>query len=56
MKKLDSFTLKIIAIITMLLDHIYTYIGPSMSIPIWFGYLGKISAPIFFYLIIEGEF
>ena len=57
MKKLSSFTLKIIAIISMLLDHIYTYIGGAgMDIPIWFGYLGKIAAPIFFYLIVEGFF
>ena len=57
MKKLDSFTLKIIAIITMLLDHIYTYMIPAgVDVPIWFGYLGKLSAPIFFYLIVEGFF
>ena len=55
MKKLDSFTLKIIAIITMLLDHVYTYItSTGINIPIWFGYLGKLAAPIFFYLIVEG--
>ena len=57
MKKLNSFTLKIIAMITMLLDHVYTYIGQSgIDVPIWFGYLGKIAAPIFFYLIVEGFF
>ncbi|MGL4337575.1 MAG: TraX family protein [Turicibacter sp.] len=54
MKIFDSFTLKIIAIFTMLLDHIYTYVGGD--IPIWFGYLGKLAAPIFFYLIVEGFF
>lgn len=47
----SSFTLKIIAMIFMALDHIYTYL-PGM--PIWFGYLGKCSAPIFFYLIVDG--
>ena len=57
MKKLDSFTLKIIAIITMLLDHIYTFLSPvGVNVPIWFGYLGKLAAPIFFYLIVEGFF
>ena len=57
MKKLNSFTLKIIAMITMLLDHVYTYIGQSgIDVPIWFGYLGKLAAPIFFYLIVEGFF
>ena len=57
MKKLDSFTLKIIAIVTMLLDHIYTFLSPvGVNVPIWFGYLGKLAAPIFFYLIVEGFF
>lgn len=57
MKRLDSFTLKILAIITMTLDHVYTYLGGAgINIPIWFGYLGKIAAPIFFYLIVEGFF
>lgn len=52
---MSSFTLKILAIILMAMDHIYTYIGGSgIDIPIWFGYLGKLAAPIFFYLIVEG--
>lgn len=56
MKCLSSFSLKIIAIITMTLDHILYFIGlkGGIEIPIWFGYLGKIAAPIFFFLIIEG--
>ncbi len=58
MKKLDSFTLKIIAMIFMLMDHILTYIGTGggVNIPMWFGYFGKIAAPIFFFLIVEGFF
>lgn len=40
----------------MAMDHIYTYLGGALNggVPIWFGYLGKLAAPIFFYLIIEG--
>jgi TraX protein len=56
MKIFNSFTLKAIAIITMLMDHIYTYLNGIYDIPIWFGYLGKLSAPIFFFLIVEGFF
>lgn len=58
MKYLSSFTLKILAIITMTLDHILYFIGVKggVEIPIWFGYLGKLAAPIFFFLIIEGFF
>lgn len=52
MQIFSSFTLKIMAIIFMAMDHIYTYIGGDT--PIWFGYLGKLAAPIFFYLIVEG--
>ncbi|WP_252235229.1 TraX family protein [Clostridium sp. ZS1] len=54
----NSFQLKVIALIFMILDHIYTYMGSvsGVNIPIWFGYLGKLAAPIFFYLIVEGFF
>lgn len=56
MKLFSSFTLKFMAIIFMAMDHIYTYLGGALNggVPIWFGYLGKLAAPIFFYLIIEG--
>ena len=56
MKLFSNFTLKIMAIIFMAIDHIYTYMnGPlNNQVPIWFGYLGKLAAPIFFYLIVEG--
>lgn len=57
MQKFSSFTLKIMAIIFMAMDHIYTYFSPAgVNIPIWFGYLGKLASPIFFYLIVEGFF
>lgn len=56
MKLLSNFTLKVMAIIFMAMDHILTYIGATtnVNIPIWFGYFGKLAAPIFFYLIVEG--
>lgn len=56
MKLFSSFMLKFMAIIFMAMDHIYTYLGGALNggVPIWFGYLGKLAAPIFFYLIIEG--
>lgn len=57
MNLFSSFTLKMMAIIFMAMDHIYTYIGRAgVDIPIWFGYIGKIAAPIFFYLVVEGFF
>lgn len=48
---MNSFILKILGIVLMVLDHVYTYLP---DITIWFGYLGKLSAPIFFFLIVEG--
>ncbi|MGL4738899.1 MAG: TraX family protein, partial [Cellulosilyticaceae bacterium] len=57
MNVLSSFTLKMMAIIFMAMDHMYTYMGRAgFNIPIWFGYIGKIAAPIFFYLVVEGFF
>lgn len=57
MQKFSSFTLKIMAIIFMAMDHIYTYFSHAgVDIPIWFGYIGKLASPIFFYLIVEGFF
>ena len=38
--------LKLIALICMLIDHIGEFIPQS---PIWFRYIGRISAPLFFY-------
>lgn len=56
MKLFSNFTLKIMAIIFMAMDHIYTYMNVALNnqVPIWLGYLGKLAAPIFFYLIVEG--
>lgn len=58
MRSLTSFRLKLLGIILMTLDHIYSYIGiiEGINIPIWFGYLGRLAAPIFFYLMVEGFF
>ena len=47
----DSFTLKMIAIITMLIDHIGVIFFPEM---ISFRIIGRISFPIFAFLIVEG--
>ena len=43
--------LKIIAMITMLLDHIGVYLFPSVE---WLRIVGRISLPIFAYMIAEG--
>lgn len=57
MNLFSSFILKMMAIIFMAMDHIYTYFSHvGVDIPIWFGYIGRLAAPIFFYLVVEGFF
>lgn len=51
--KLDSFKLKIIAMILMVLDHLPKAFDNT---PIWFGWLGRLVAPIFFFFMAEGFF
>lgn len=49
--KLNGFQLKIIAALLMLLDHIHQFIPGT---PIIFTHLGRLVAPIFIFLAIEG--
>nr|MBO1340303.1 hypothetical protein [Enterococcus sp. 665A] len=57
MKKIFSgFTLKLIALIFMLVDHISSYLGPALHIPNWVSLLGRFVAPLFVFLMIESYF
>lgn len=57
-KGLTSNTLKIIAIITMVIDHIGYYMYPALNAEIYYLFrtIGRISMPIFAYLIVQGFF
>ena len=48
---MSTFSLKILAIIFMLMDHMYRLLP---GYPLWFSYVGRLAAPIFFFLIVEG--
>ncbi|HCL03118.1 MAG TPA: hypothetical protein DHW61_12045 [Lachnoclostridium phytofermentans] len=53
-KGLTGFQLKYIAMFLMLLDHIHYFFEFTGKIPIWFSMLGRLSAPLFLFCIIEG--
>lgn len=50
---MNAFVLKFIAFIIMIMDHAYYYIS---GMPIWFTYIGRIVAPIYFFLLVESFF
>lgn len=46
--------LKIIALVTMLLDHVHYFFGFTGWIPEWFSMLGRLSSPLFLFCVVEG--
>jgi hypothetical protein len=52
---IDRFNLKMIALVLMTLDHLHQFFA-SNGIPIWFTWLGRLSAPLFFFTMAEGFF
>lgn len=53
-KGLTGFQLKYFAAFLMVLDHLYTYLGGVINFPIQFKWVGRIVAPIFVYMTVEG--
>lgn len=51
-----TYQLKILAVVTMTLDHIYSYLGGSLPIPFWFGLLGRLAAPLFLFCVAKGVY
>ena len=50
-----SYSLKVLALLLMTLDHIYYYLGSGiLPIPHIFTLLGRISAPLFLFAMAEG--
>lgn len=53
-KGLNSFQIKIIALVLMVFDHIhYTFTG-VFQVPLWFTILGRLSAPLFIFATANG--
>ena len=53
---MSSFALKLVALFFMLLDHIYEFFGFTGVVPLWFTWLGRLSAPIFTFCMAQGIF
>lgn len=47
----DAFQLKMIALICMLIDHVAEFLVPALPIPGWFHVIGRVAAPVFFFLV-----
>lgn len=54
MKKLNAFQLKVVAVIVMLMDHLYLMFPKNF--PVWFHPLSRFVAPLFAFLVVEGLF
>jgi hypothetical protein len=53
-KGLTGFQLKYLAMILMVLDHVQYFFEFTGKIPIWFSMLGRVSAPLFLFCVLEG--
>lgn len=53
-KGLNSFQLKMLALILMTFDHIAYFLGDILPIPNWFHLIGRISAPLFLFIVANG--
>lgn len=51
---LNSFQIKIIALIFMVFDHIHYIFAGVYNIPMWFNILGRLSAPLFIFIVTNG--
>ncbi|MEW8973073.1 MAG: TraX family protein [Tissierellaceae bacterium] len=53
-KGLTGFQLKIIAMVLMTFDHIHAYLNYNQNIPIQFRWMGRLVAPLFIFMTVEG--
>lgn len=51
---INGFQLKTLALISMTADHIYLILGRFLAVPALFNLFGRLSAPIFIFILCEG--
>lgn len=54
MQGISATGLKLIALVSMLMDHISYIFGYTGRIPWWFGLAGRLAAPLFLFCLVEG--
>jgi hypothetical protein len=53
-KGLNSFQIKLIALVLMTFDHIHYMFSGVVNVPMWLTMLGRISAPLFIFMVANG--
>ena len=51
---LNTFQLKVIALVFMTFDHIAYFMSGIIDVPFWFNLIGRLSAPIFIFMVANG--
>lgn len=53
---LNGFEIKILALIFMTFDHLSSFLWGAINLPTWFNWIGRISAPLFIFMVVQGFF
>lgn len=52
--QLTGFQLKVIALLGMIIDRVYTHFGDLLGLPFLVSWIGRFVAPLFLFLLMEG--
>lgn len=54
LKHINSFQIKILALIFMVFDHLHYFFAGIFNFPGWFSMIGRLSAPLFIFTLVNG--